>query len=194
MVLNCECKSDQVMNQSRKFSPKEIATRPQYLLAWLAESTGSVASRALPLYRSLVPIEFRTRIPESVRRALKWTLGIKDPLVRVEELRLRLCDLGFVEQALNDLVLMTESSKAVESQLAIWELAVWHANRRSPEGSATALELLDRGIRDIADPELRRREAVLRAECHATLGQIEAARGVIDEALRQVRHPDLHLA
>lgn len=194
LVLNCKCESDQVMSQSRKFSLKEIATRPQYLLAWLTESTGSVASRALPLYRSLMPIEFRTQIPVSVRRALKRIFRIKDPLVRVEELRLRLCDLGFVEQALNDLVLMTESSKAVESQLAIWELAVWHANRRSREGSAAALELLDRGIGDIADTELRRREAVLRAECHATLEQVEAARGVINEALRQAQHPDLYLA
>ncbi|HUT25348.1 MAG TPA: glycosyltransferase [Sumerlaeia bacterium] len=136
----------------------------------------------------------RGLIPEGLRRAVKWTLGIKDPIVRVEELRARLNDLGFTERALEDLTSMAESDDPVERQLAIWDLAVWHANRGSAEGSATALELLNRGLDDVAHPELRRREAILRAECHAKLGEIEAGRHVLEEALRTGQHADLHLA
>lgn len=151
-------------------------------------------SAMLPFYRRLLPTEVRALIPEGLRRAAKWALGIKDPIVRVQELRVRLNDLGFTERALEDLTSMSESDEPVERQLAIWDLAVWHANRRSAEGSAAALELLDRGLDDVAHPELRRREAILRAECHATLGEVDAGRRVIEEVLRVTQHPDLHLA
>ena len=151
-------------------------------------------SGALSLYRRILPTEVRANMPEFLRRALKRTLGIKDPLVRVQELRVRLNALGFIEQALDDLVAMVESQQPVERQLALWDLAVWHANRRSPEGSAEALALLNRGLQDIMHPELRRREAILRAECHATLGEIQAGRTVLMQALQDAQHPDLHLA
>ena len=179
------------MNRPNKAPHRKIADKQ-----WRARVVGTrdVVALALPLYRRLLPTEVRALIPESLRRAAKWTLGFKDPIVRVHELRLRLNDLGFVEQALDDLNRMSASSDDVERQLAIWELAGWHANCRSPEGSAAALALLDRGIDGIAHAELRRREAVLRAECHATLGETEKGRAIVAEALRTAQHPDLHLA
>ena len=176
------------MNASDK-SPSNTTANSQGLLN---RARGAV-SAILPFYRRILPTEVRALIPEDLRRAGKWTLGIKDSVVRVQELRVRLNDLGFVKRALEDLERLAKSDEPVERRLASWELAVWHANERSPEGSAAALELLDRGIDDV-DPELRRREAVLRAECHATLGEIEAGRRVVEEALRAEQHVDLHLA
>ena len=151
-------------------------------------------SMALPVYRRLLPTKLRALIPQSVRRAAKWSLGIKDPIAQVHELRLRLNDLGFVERALAELDCMAESENAVERQLAAWELAVWHANDKSSEGYAAALASLDAGLDDIAHADLRRRESILRAECHAALGKIEAGRAIIAEALRETPHPDLRLA
>ena len=169
-------------------------TDKQSLKNRLGHSARSAVSTALPIYRRMLPTEIRALIPESVRRAAKWTLGIKDPIVRVQELRLRLNDLGFVERALEDLTRMSKSAEEVERQLATWELAVWHANRRSEEGAAATLALLDKGLDAVAHAELRRREAVLRAECHATLCDVEAGRAVIAAALQEAEHPDLHLA
>jgi len=160
----------------------------------LWQSVGSGArgalTAALTRYRRLVTPELRVLIPEGVRRLAKKSLGIKDPL----ELRLRLNELGFLERALDDLRILAVSSAAIERELAIWELTVWHANRRSSEGSSAALALLDRAVNDAEDTETRRRKAVLRAECHATLGDLEAANAVVAAAMRERQHPDLHLA
>ena len=98
-----------------------------------ADGARATFSAALTVYRRLVPTKLRAIFPESIRRTAKKILGIKDPLVRVQKLRLRLNDLGFVERALADLNRVAESQNAVERQLAAWEIAVWHANRRSPE-------------------------------------------------------------
>jgi glycosyltransferase involved in cell wall biosynthesis len=181
--------SQGTMTLSQKSSPTAAQDPQGARRVW--RGTLSVV---LPLYRRLLPTEVRAAMPEWLRRGAKRVLGIKDPIVRVQELRLRLNDLGFVEQALHDLSQMAASYEPVERQLAIWDLAVWHANRRTPEGSAATLELLNRGLDDVANPELRRREAILRTECHATLGEIEAGRLVVEEVLRDTQHADLHLA
>jgi tetratricopeptide (TPR) repeat protein len=154
----------------------------------------AVTTAAIPYYRRALPTGLRALIPDDVRRLLKWGLGVKDPIVQVHEHRHRLNDLGFVERALADLEHLAENSDAFAQQRATWFLAVWHANRRSPEGSAEALALLDRGLEDTGEPDMPRKEAVLRAECLATLGDVEAAGAVIEAALRDEPHADLHLA
>ena len=122
------------------------------------------------------------------------TLGIKDPYLRVQELRLRLSDLGFVERAFDELNQLSENGELFERELANWTLAVWHANQRSPEGAAAALASLEKGIDAISTPEQRRRAVVLRAECLAMLGETELARAELAEALATMPHADLHLA
>jgi glycosyltransferase involved in cell wall biosynthesis len=166
----------------------------QFLWERIGGSVRGAVAAALPCYRRFVTPELRLLIPEGVRSAAKRTFGIKDPLIRVHELKLRLNELGFVERALEDLRALSQSPDATERLLATWELAVWNANRRSPEGSAATLTLLDRASDDIAHTELHRREAILRSECHALLGNVEAARAVIAAALQNEQHPDLHLA
>jgi len=160
----------------------------------VVDSARAVTTAALPYYRRAVPTGLRALIPDDVRRLLKWGLGVKDPIVRVHEHRRRLNDLGFVERALEDLEHLAENSDAFARQRAIWFLVVWHANRRSPEGSAEALALLDRGLEDTGEPDMSRKEAVLRAECLATLGDTDAAAGVIAAALQNEPHADLYLA
>ena len=147
-----------------------------------------------PYYRRLVPTELRALIPYEFRRLLKWGLGAIDPIIQVHELSHRLNDLGFVERAQDDLDRFTEGSDASVRQRASWFLAVWHANQRSSEGAAAALALLDRHHDALADLDVHRKEAVLRSECYATLGDIEAAHAGIAAALETEQHPDLYLA
>lgn len=152
----------------------------------------ATVSAGLSLYRRILPPDFRVLVPETLRRVAKRSLGIKDPIVH--ELRLRLNELGFVDRALDDLKRLSESPHPIERQLAIWELAVWYANQRSGEAAATALSLLDLGVHDVIEGDHRRWEAVLRAECHATLGDLTTAQAILTSALRIERHADLHLA
>ena len=150
--------------------------------------------RILPHYRHILPEQIRALIPDSARRLVRRALGIEDPYPRVQQLKLRLNELGFVERALADLNLLPDSSVPQERQRANWELAVWHANQKSPAGAASALRLLDGALDEDATPEMLRRQAVLRTECHASLGDMDTARAVVASALTVERHPDLFLA
>jgi glycosyltransferase involved in cell wall biosynthesis len=178
-------------------SPRRHASRLsslRLLREYIAGSAREAAAAVVPYYRHVVPDEVRLLVPEGVRRLAKTTFGIKDPVVRAYEYKLRLNELGFVERALEDLGRLSRSPEVMDRQLALWHLAVWHANRRSRRGSTAALELLDRYINEVVDQELLRRAAVLRAECHATLGDVYAGRAVIAATLQVEQHPDLFLA
>jgi len=131
-------------------------------------------------------------IPDELRRLLKWMLGIKDAVAQVYELEVSLNDLGFVVRALEELDAFSEHDDVLAQRGANWVLAVWYANQRSPEGSAAALALLDRRADD--EPDVRRREALVRAECYATVGDMNAARATIAAVLEDDPHPDLYLA
>lgn len=182
------------MNPPSNSSPARPSREARRLVDRAGKVSRAAISAALRTYRRILPMEVRILIPEGVRQTAKWSLGIKDPIVRIEELRRRLNDLGFVERALNEFNQLTEGAEPIERDLAIWNLAVWHANRGSPESAAAALALLDKGLDEIAQPELRRREAILRAECHAVLGNIKAGRSEVAKALAQTAHADLFLA
>ncbi len=175
-------------------SHRKIADPPRdlrHMLKRLVERGRGAAAAAMPIYRRILPMEVRARIPDDFRRTLRSTFGIRD---RVQELGHRLNDLGFVERALDELNQLSENAKIQDRQLANLALALWHANQDSPEGAAAALASLDKGIDTISHLQLRRREAILRAECHAMLGNIEAARTEIVEALADAPHVDLYLA
>ena len=153
-----------------------------------------VASVVHPRYQRFVPTPVRALIPGGVRRFISHTLGLQTLETRVWHFKLRLNELGFVERTAEELEVASESSDPAMRQGASWTLALWYANQRSPEGAAAALPLLDKAIGEHATKERVRREAVLRTECHATLGNIDAARTVVESAQQAARHPDLYLA
>ena len=172
----------------------QLSRRASRLRDSVVGSARAATTAALPYYRRAVPAELRALIPDQLRRLLRWGLGLKDAIVLVHEHRHRLNDLGFVDRALEDLGHLSKSSDAFARQRATWFLAVWHANRRSPEGSTEALALLDLGLEDTGEPDMPRKEAVLRAECLATLADLDGASAVIEAALEDEPHADLHLA
>jgi len=157
-------------------------------------SARAVTTAALPYYRRVVPVELRALIPDKLRRLLKWMLGVKDAIAQMYELKVSLNDLGFVERALEELDAFSEHEDVLAQRRANWVLAVWYANQRSPEGSAAALALLDRRSDDVVEPDVRRREILVRAECYATVGDMDAARAAIAAVLQDDPHPDLYLA
>lgn len=112
---------------------------------------------------------------------------------QVSALRRKLLELGFIERASADLeACVSQSKDPYLREIAAWELAGWYANHYSDSGARRCLELLD--IVSDQEPLLRKRIAVLRAECQALLGQATEAEESLHGAIgRFGPDPDLFL-
>jgi glycosyltransferase involved in cell wall biosynthesis len=181
-----------------KASQRSAAQRLRHRLGEIVRRS---AKRGLPYYRWLLPTRLRGLAPNRLRRGVKKALGIPEPIdraneaaIRIQGLVTRLTELGFVERALDDLDRLSRGVEVEEKGPASWALAVWHANQQSAEAAREALIYLDRALSEVTDADLSRRGAVLRAECYVTLGDLSAARAIIDSALTTAQHPDLFLA
>lgn len=114
---------------------------------------------------------------------------------RIAQLKERLYALGFTERALEDLeYLAADDSKPVLQRLAAWELSLWHANQGSEEHARLCLEFLPAALQGENDPVRLRQAAIIEAECHDVLGEVEAARQTVSCALASEAHADLFLA
>ena len=121
-------------------------------------------------------------VPEAGRRDTEEVVRRK-ARAHVSALRRKMLELGFIERATADLeACVNQDEDPYLRALAAWELAVWNANRYSPEGAERTLELLD-VIADTNDPVLIRRAAVLRAESEALLGRKENAAALLRDTL-----------
>jgi len=163
-------------------------------VAWgaICVAVGWVGSALLPHYRRVLPLQTRELVPERLRVATKRYLKISDATTRVHHLSLRLNELGFVARAREDFYQLSMEGKPEERRLASWELAIWHANRATADDALVALSMLERALVAEIDPERLRRAAVLRAECHALLGEKRIAAHSLSSALEFAPHADLY--
>lgn len=114
---------------------------------------------------------------------------------KIERLKYRLYNLGFVEKAIDDLIHTVSTSRdPYLKRLAAWELAVWYANQYTKEGAKNCLKYLAAAIENEKDKVLLRRAAILIAESYEILDDIEIGKRVIMDALALDKHPDLYLA
>ncbi len=173
---------------------RRLDTRRRVAWGAICDAVSWVGSALLPHYRRILPTSARELLPEWLRFAVKRNLKISDAVTRVQHLSVRLNELGFVERARDDLVQLSVRGKAEERRLASWELALWHANQGTPDNAAIALQMLDRALVGRSDAERLRRDAILRAECHASLGATRTAGWALASRLEVAPHPDLYLA
>lgn len=114
---------------------------------------------------------------------------------QVKLLRLKLLNLGITKRAFADLKkLVADDSEPYMQRLAAWELALWYADKYNREGASQCLDLLLIATQDENDPERLCRIAVLKAECHDILGDLEAGKKVIQHALFSGDDADLYFA
>lgn len=118
----------------------------------------------------------------------------KKARAHVSALRRKMLELGFIERAAADLeACVTQDNDPYLRELAAWELAVWHANRYSEADAARCLELLD-VVSGTADPAVRKRATVLRAECEALLGRRQTASELLHAGVQTIGpDPDFFL-
>ncbi|MGD6778621.1 alginate lyase family protein [Sutcliffiella horikoshii] len=119
----------------------------------------------------------------------------KRVLKKLAQLRYKLCNLGFVEKAYEDLnfLLLNTDNKAMRRETA-WELSVWHANQYTHQDANKSLEYLKIVENGEIDLERLRKIAIIKAENLEILGRIEEAKKAIKIALQSGTHPDLYLA
>lgn len=117
-------------------------------------------------------------------------------LKKIERVRYRIYNLGFVERGLSDLKeLYLHSDDPYLKKLAAWELLVWHANQYNREDASRCLRILQEIVKAEKDKELLRRAAILEAECFDVLGEPEKGRQIIMRAVELLApHTDLFLA
>ncbi|AST93377.1 glycosyl transferase family A [Sutcliffiella cohnii] len=116
-------------------------------------------------------------------------------LRKIEQLRYKLRNLGFFEEALKDLEdLYKNSPNAVLRKSAAWEIALWHANKQTPEGAKECLKYIPFLYEGEQDKEQLRQITIIEAECLIAVNKNEEAKRTLLTALKREEHPDLFLA
>jgi glycosyltransferase involved in cell wall biosynthesis len=78
-------------------------------------------------------------------------------------------------------------------QEAAWELALWHANKNTPEDAGKCLNYLAQVIDDNTELKRVQRAAIIKAECLDLSGEVKQAEIVLTKALEVERSADLFL-
>ncbi len=110
-------------------------------------------------------------------------------------LRRRMLSGGFSERASSDLRdLSSQNENPSLKRLAAWELALWHADKYTQEDARRCLELLAIAARDQEIQDRSQRISLLEGECYDLLGDREAGKRTVDDALSSGPSADLYLA
>ncbi len=114
---------------------------------------------------------------------------------QMRELRMRLLNLGFQARALAELNMLSETSQnKYLRDLALWELAVWHANRYQVEDAQKSIGFLEQLNEARLDQATKSHRAIMLAEAYDIVGQPIKGRQTLDEILSDQRNADLYLA
>lgn len=114
---------------------------------------------------------------------------------KLKQIKYHLYNLGFTKRAEKDLESYYLNAKDRElKRLAAWELLLWYANQNTEEGAAKALEYIGPAKEGVRDKDELRRLAVLEAEIYEKTGQLDKAKQVIENMLKEQKHADLFLA
>lgn len=113
----------------------------------------------------------------------------------IQQLRLRLLNLGFVDRAKADLIeCACDESRPIRRRLAARELTVWYVNQTRESDVRRALTYLPIARDGENDGSVLRKLCVLEAEAWRRLGKIESARQLLREQLDFAEHADVYLA
>ena len=145
------------------------------------------------LLASLSP--FNRRAKKKARQKKEKEARLRQAEKRIEKLKYRLFNLGFEERAEKDLYrIATGDKNSYAARLAARALALYYTGEESEAGAQQALEMLEIAAREKPGTVQARRDAIMKAECYALLGDKPAGRQVIEEALLKGADVDLYLA
>lgn len=113
----------------------------------------------------------------------------------IAKVRQRLNNLGFIERGLVDMQEMSMRKKEPYlNRLAMWELALWHANQYNKESAKQCLDILAELLKTEEEATRIRQAAILTAECYEISGDVKPAQNVLSKLLETKEDPDVYLA
>lgn len=161
----------------------------------IKKTTRNLTRKCFQLLGSLYYFLKNGQWPKHNKKKNKSKRKIKKAKQKAALLEHRLMSLGFTERALDDLIKMVNNTEKPHQRIpAAKVLARWYANQRSTEGALRCLEMLAILNKDKNKPKNIRRAAVMEAECHYLLGNTEAGRKAILQALTTGEDANLYLA
>ncbi|GAB3789593.1 glycosyltransferase family 2 protein [Virgibacillus kimchii] len=135
------------------------------------------------------------KLSDEQKAKIKQLIGGKKQAQRqqLKQIKHHLYSLGFTEKGLEDLKSFHVNIKDKHlKRLAAWELVLWYANMYTADGAKQALTYIHAASEGEQDADQLRRIAILKAECHERLNQVEEGKQVIQEMLETQPHPDLY--
>ena len=136
------------------------------------------------------------KLSDEQKAKIKRLIGGKKQAQRqqLKQIKHHLYSLGFTEKGLEDLKSFHANMKDKHlKRLAAWELVLWFANIYTEDGAKQALAYIPAASDGEQDPDQLRRIAIIKAECHERLNQMEEGKQVLQEILKTQTHPDLYL-
>jgi glycosyltransferase involved in cell wall biosynthesis len=136
------------------------------------------------------------KLSDEQKAKIKRLIGGKKQAQRqqLKQIKHHLYSLGFTEKGLEDLKSFYANIKDKHlKRLAAWELVLWYANLYTEDGAKQALSYLPEASDGEQDPDQLRRIAILKAECHERIHQIEEGKQVLQHMLEKQPHPDVYL-
>src|SRR5690625_2898360 len=136
------------------------------------------------------------KLSDEQKAKIKRLIGGKKQAQRqhLKQIKHHLYSLGFREKGLEDLKSFHANIKDKHlKRLAAWELVLWYANMYTKDGAKQALAYIPAVSDGEQDPDQLRRIAIIRAECHERLNQMEEGKRILQEMLETQTHPDLYL-
>ncbi|MCT1403456.1 glycosyltransferase [Paenibacillus sp. p3-SID867] len=116
-------------------------------------------------------------------------------LLKVSQIKHKMLNLGFEEKAyteLSKLATNTEDNTPIQRE-AMWELALWHADKKNREDARIGLQYLSELLVDEKNKVKIRQGTILKLELLNVLGQKEQAKRIVND-LEKEAFPDLFLA
>jgi glycosyltransferase involved in cell wall biosynthesis len=113
----------------------------------------------------------------------------------IAKLKRKLYGDGFSERAYSDfnIIAATHKNKFMQQEAA-WELALWHANKETPEDARKCLHYLAQVLDGNSERIRVQRAAVIKAECLDLSGEVKEAEIGLKEVLETEKSADLFLA
>jgi len=154
------------------------------------------------IYDRLVPKYVKKFLKNSLSDQMKDKLrkllgaGQKQARMRkVNHAKYRLKNLGFQKSGYQEMLnLFNQTEDPLLTEIAGFELAIWHADQYTVEDAKKSLTFLDQLRKEKITEEQKRKRAILAAENLHLLGKINQAKDVLKQALKIGEHPDLYLA
>ncbi|WP_010276893.1 glycosyltransferase [Paenibacillus senegalensis] len=167
------------------------------ILRWIADSSITAAKKMLSEeQKEFIKRQLSVRQKELLKRmAADGRHSINE---EIHQIKYKLLNLGFLDAAYSELQKLSEDNKnQYRKQVASWELAIWHADKKTINDAKISMSYLRNIVVDKktkADKDLLRQIELIKAENLWLLGEHKQAAVIIGDLLGKDQHPDVYMA